>query len=535
MSDPTPPDTRELGFDIPAFSMQLPEPGVVKLAPVTDITGSNGNKKLKKPPIGVEMGVPQSMPFGTFTDWITGQLLAPNNQLVPLENLVEMRRKDGTARAMLQLLRLPILRSLKDSEFIEPEEGGEQETEFMNQVFSLPPSSGGMTVSRSKFIRNALLALSEGFAVFEKVYDIPKQGPLEGKVTYRKLAHRDARTIRFIIDDHGGFDGVKQTANYKGSLKDIVIPKEKVWFYAVNEEENPFYGVSMFEAAWHHWDIKRKLYYIWHIAAQVAAVAARMGTYPRSADPTEIAAFQTMLSNFGFNASGTHPKDFEVQFANVSGTFNFEALVNHQNAQMAKSVLVKFLEDEARQVLIENGQTDTADADFFVMTEEALMDEIAESIDHYLVPDLVDYNFGSGKYPKFKFGLLNDATKDVIKDLFTAIATAQDSMWTDEFIREMEKKLTERLGLEVDYEAVEQREAEEAERQSMLEQAYFQQQGGGPGAQDEEQGGGPPGQQPTGPPAVAAAAGIPIEMARVIDKVERLMLTRREADLDGDG
>ena len=159
------------------------------------------------------------------------------------------------------------------------------------------------------------------------------------------------------MDEHGGFNGVRQTAPMAGRGNERVkIDKEDCWYYSVNEEENPHYGVSMFEAAWHHWDHKRKLYYISHIGAQMAATQGRMGKIPPSATPEEIRAFKQMLADFGFNSSGTIKEGWDVTFTNMNTNFDFIALINHQNQQMAKSVLAKFMEDEGRQVLIENGQ-----------------------------------------------------------------------------------------------------------------------------------------------------------------------------------
>jgi hypothetical protein len=470
-----------------------------------------------KPALDKELGVPTAMPFTSFLDVVSGEYLAPNTALVSIDRLVEMRQKDGTVRALLRLFQLPIMKSLKEAEWVEPEEGGAtEETQFANDMFSLPPSSGGMSVSMTRVVRNALLALLEGFSVFEQVRYVPDDGPNKGKIVLRKLAHRDARTIEFIVDEHGGFDGVRQTAAVKGSTERIKIKKENCWYYTVNEEENPHYGISMFEAAWHHWDIKRKLYYIAHVAAQMAATQGRVGMIPKSASPEETKNFRQMLADFGFNTSGTHPEGFDVKFTNMNTNFDFMNLINHQNQQIAKSVLAKFLEDENRQVLIENAGPD-ASADFFVMAIESVMGEIAESWTHYLLPPYIDWNFGSSKYPVYRFGVVADATRDTIKDLFIAIATAQTSMWTKEFIRDLEKTLVERLGLDVDYDEVDKREEAEAAEQAKLQEQYMQQQAGGaPGGQE----------------VPASALGGGLSLNRIMDNVEKLMLARRESDLD---
>jgi hypothetical protein len=61
------------------------------------ISLANGAKGPGKPSLGQELGVPHSMPFGSFTDWLTGESFAPNTALVSLDKLVEMRQKDSGA------------------------------------------------------------------------------------------------------------------------------------------------------------------------------------------------------------------------------------------------------------------------------------------------------------------------------------------------------------------------------------------------------------------------------------------------------
>lgn len=429
-----------------------------------------------------EFGVPNTMPFGSWTTH-SGELEADNHQIVPVENLMEMRKKDGQARALLRLLTLPIWRAATEGEWIAPAEGGgEKETEFMNLMWTLPPQAGGMTISWPKLVRQITLALADGVSTFEEVRRVAKDGPLKGKIVLKKLAYRDPRTIKFLVDKNGGFDGLRQRTVANGAAVDVKIPRDKCWYYAANEEENPFYGLSWFESAFFHYEVKKKLYYIAHVAAQMAAVPGRVGKMPeqgsRNIDVRRVEAVRKAMKDFAFNHSMIMPPGWDMIPFNANSGFNFLELVDHHNLQMSKSVMAKFLDDEQRQVLIENANAE-AGSDFFVMALEAVMSEISESLSHYVCPKYIDWNFDSSTYPTYKFGVLADSTKDAIKELFTAISTAQSSMWTPEFIRELEKKLTDRLGLDVDYTEVEKREEEEAakmEEQQRQELELYQQQ-----------------------------------------------------------
>lgn len=423
------------------------------------------------PVIGNEFGVRK----GNVWSWDTasGLTIAPPDYLaVPIDELVQMRRSDGQARALMRLMTLPIRASLRDSEWILPEgtEGGEEEVDFANAMWNLPPNAGGMTTPKMALLKQTLLAITDGVSVFEEVRQVPQTGPLAGKITIRKLAYRDPRTIKFLTDDSGGFEGVRQKTSVNGKEVDVILAKDKVIYYAANEEENQFYGVSFFEPAYKHYDLKRKLYYVAHVAAQLAAVPGRLGKIGANAanDVRKIGQFQEALSNFAFNFSMTYPDGWDVKEFNSNTSFDFLRLIDHHNMMMAASVLAKFMQMEDRQVLIDNGKAD-ASADMFVLELEAIMQEIAEVWSNYLMPKYMDWNFGSGIYPVFKFGQLTDSARDTIKELFTTLSPAGNLNCTPEFLRETERKLALRLGYDIDYDAIAAREEQQAIMQEQLQ------------------------------------------------------------------
>lgn len=486
------------------------------------------------PLVGTEYGVTTPLPGGTYDAYLgttTGEI--PRFGLVSIENLVEMRRKDGQARALYRLLTLPIRAALQTAEWVEPDEGGaEQETEFANLLFNTPPQNGGMTTPVTKILRNTLLALGDGYAVFEEVRHVPTVGPLKGKIALQKLAYRDSRTIRFRIDKKGGFDGVRQVTSLGGKAIDVVIPAEKVWYYAANEEENPYYGVSVFESAWQHYDIKRKLYYIAHLAAQFAAIPGRSGKVPKGFDINELKQFKQSLADFAFNTSMTYPEGYEVEFHNNTAAFDFLKLIDHHNHMMSRSVLGGFIDNEDRPALVDIAQSDPQ-ADLFMMSIEAIMNEIAESWTYHLMPKYIDWNFGTQKYPVFKFGKLADAAKSTIKDVFTAVVTSSILNCTPEFVREMEMKLSEELGLDIDYKEIEKREEEAAQQAQEEAQAQAEQEAAMQAAQPAPAPGAPNG--PPKPPQLVAASGRDADIDELVGMAQALLQRHIDEDLAGLG
>lgn len=863
---------------------------------VSKKSGGNPPANAAKPKpseLGTEFGVAASFPVTTFESFSFGQtgtssgvfLLGNRANSVPVDKLIEMRRRDSMTRMLLRMFILPILSCAADGEWVSPDDvkGAEKEVEFANLMFRLPPYAGGMSASLNLVLRQTLLALVEGFSVFEEVRVVPDHGPLKGKITLRKMAHRDSSTIRFLVDEHGGFNGVVQKATYPdGTTREQVVPRDKVlfytcftgdtevslldgtevpisevvrrvqsgeelWSYSVKDgrvvpgrithgqsmgvrslvavtldngevvrctpehrwmlrdgsykaaedlvegdalmplyrrsqglgraskqyeqvyhpgaggwqfthravsdflygpcesgqlthhkdvnafnnapnnlqrvtfeehrqihadmsaacskvmkakwsdpnwrakqisvlnspeyvakqraahtserraatgermrawmlenaphtrrdvtveliadvareqfglaetaavlgvhpdtvlsriresgkaqswaefsdllgiatpvrlsgsvvfdyltsevedevrsadggwvrvgfvesyreqqtirkwfltnpayglkykfrrgeffvaaaearapqylnhkvvsverlgdqaqeevfditvedhhnfalsagvfvhncqpEENAMYGVSMFESAWYNYDTKSKLYYVAHVAAQMAAVPGRIGTYPMGASPSQVNAFKKALSEFAFNTSLTVPQGWNVSPFSSAGQFNFLEYINHHSQQQAKSVLLQFADSDQRLAVIENGGAD-ASADFFLQALESIMDDIAEVWSIHLMPKYIDWNFGSGKYPIWRFGRISDSARDTIKEVFTSIVTSSVLNCTPEFMRQSEEKLAKRLGYDIDYTAVREREEQAAEQQAQLAEAQAQQ------------------------------------------------------------
>jgi hypothetical protein len=421
-----------------------------------------------KPRPLVQVGFGDFLPF---TEPYRGSHLVRKMDDVTISQLVRMRQTDGQARALYRLITLPIRAALQTATFVPAAnvEGGEEEAEFIDQLFTLPPNAGGMSVPFTRVIAQMLQALFDGFAPFELVYDYASKGPLKGKWVLKKMNYLPAETVKFLVTEEGSFDGFRQiTQKPGGKILDVKIPRDACVYYAAQEEENKFYGRSYFESAFYHYDKKLKLYYLMHLAAQRSAVGTRVGTVPEDHDVSELNAFRAGLADLGVAQWMTKPENYEVEVLKEGGSFDFLSYINHHNSQMSKSILAAFFDENqgtgGDASLVDFGkQTDS----LFVMMLQTVMTEIASIINHYIIPRFIDWNFNSGRYPEFRWGAFTDDQKDAIKDVFTGLAGIQGGNFTKEFFREAEKKLADEFGLQIDYESIEQREQEEMEAEAV--------------------------------------------------------------------
>lgn len=417
-----------------------------------------------KPRPDFEVGVSAHLPWQTPYQSMWEALHLDD---VTVRQLSAMRRTDGQARALYRLITLPIRAALKTATYT-PEEGvdgGEEEALFVQQMFTLPATGGGMKIPFGRVIAQMLMGIFDGFSAFEMVYWKPTDGPLKDKWTLRKLAHRPSEQLTFLLNDKSEFVGLRQQTMYHDKQIDVVIDAQDVAYYAANEEERPFYGISYFNSAYKHWEAKFKLYVVAHIAAQRAAVGTRVGYLPMSPVKEEKADFQRALADLGIAQWMTVPLDYKVESLKEFTGFDFLAYINHHNSQMSKSVLAAFFDDSqgtgGDASLVDFGRQSDS---LFLLMLQTIMGEIEEVINTQIIPKFIDWNFASGKYPLFRFGTMTEEQKGALLDLFKALAGVSPDATpvTPEFFREAERQVAEEFGLEVNWEAVAEREEEEA-------------------------------------------------------------------------
>lgn len=416
----------------------------------------------------IEMGSSFNGPLSAWNEWRKDAYLLYSKPRVSLEDLVAMRRSDGQARALANLVSLPIQLALQTGRWVAPPGGGgEEETEFANLLWTLPPALGGMTTPAHQLISQIVLALFDGFAPFELVTHIPTSGPLKGKRTLRKMAYRDPRTVTLLQDERGGYAGYRQVVMRPGhGMLDKTLSPSKTALFTVQGSENPLYGVSFFESSYPHYEAKMKWYYISEMAGQFAAVPGRIGTVPKGAKVSDLMAFKQALESFYFNTTLLKKDGYEVEPFNSSSGFNFMQFIDHHNMMMAKSVLASFFESEQRTVLVENS-TEDASADIFLLSMETLAADFASVLTNHVMPKYIKENFkNSDKFPVFKPGPLSDNARKKIHALFERLAISSILNTTPEMVRNLEKIVAGDLALNVDYEEIEAREEEAAIQQA---------------------------------------------------------------------
>lgn len=367
-----------------------------------------------------------------------------NTDKVTVADLVKMRKEDGTASALYNIMTLPIMANPWDIE-ADPEDVDGVQAKFIKEAFSRPSYRGGMSTPFSLVIADALRAVLEGYRLFEKVYAIND----DGKIVYRKIASRDNSTISILMDDRGGFNGAKQQAYIGGKFDTVTIPRDRCFLFTFGKEKNWLTGESAFSAAYYHYDKKHRAYYLAHQALQQFAIPPKVGIAPSGVkNQQDIDDAVAVLDNLAVNSSAALPNGWSVEALSSTGRIDPLALIDHHDAAMARSILAHFI------MLGSGGSTgswalSSDQSDMFILALRGLMDNLEEHITAYLVADLIDYNFEVPHYPKFRFADLTTQTTNLVKEAFMKIMEKDPSKVNDFVIEGVVKRMAELLEIDI--------------------------------------------------------------------------------------
>lgn len=352
--------------------------------------------------------------------------------------------KDGKLGCIEQALCLPILSA---GWRLVPAEGGEKIAEDLEEFLRMGSLEGGMRTPFNMVIAQATSARAYRKAFFEKVYR-----EQDGKIFYDKIAFRPAETCRVARDPRtGAYMGYRQTPVRMGTpsltqTKDIDVRPPYAWVHVNGQRRNPLSGVSDLQVPlWCH-ETKMKILYLW---TTFLATQAEPRTVASGGDPEDNARRLATLRGGGVVGlpNGTEVKVLE---SNGTAATSFKEMINYLDTQMSASVLAGFTDLTSGASGTGSYALSQDQSDFFVQSLEAYSAELAESITHNVVGDLVVFNHGrEAKFPRFEFEPLADGDVDRCITLLQALANGQ-SVLPFAFIDELAMKTAGYLELDPD-------------------------------------------------------------------------------------
>lgn len=374
---------------------------------------------------------------------------------IKVEDFRYMKDNDGTVKSLYQILRMPIMANtwrLDPADYATDaqKQAAQEQADQVASNFQLPPHRGGMSTPFRLVLARTLKAVLEGYALAEKVFAVSDNG----KIVYRKIAFRDVTKITVLTDDKGGFAGYKQSYYDPETkkIKDVTVPVEYCFLYTYNKDEDEIYGQSAFQAAFYHWDRKRRLYYLYEQAVEKGAMPPKMLEVQEGNDDSDSkkSANLAAMTNFGIDSAVLVPTGYKLSpYDAGKGRIDPMPGIDHHDAQMARSVLAQFIllgnSDKTGSFALSKSH-----ADLFMMALKGMMAEIEEHINSYLIPQLIDYNYDTPLYPEFHFNDMTDDTSEFIEGIFTEIVKKSGTKMPQSFLDGLVKKVAERLDIDMD-------------------------------------------------------------------------------------
>jgi len=304
-------------------------------------------------------------------------------------------------------------------------------------------------------LTSTLTAVDFGFAAHEIVYDV-KDITLNRKyeeksffdkkaVVWKKFKSLYPDTVNIKLDEMENFDGIVQ----KWVGNDIRIPVEKSFIFTHDKGDSfgNLFGVSRLKPAYDCW-------YWW-----ISLVQFMMRYFERKGTPPVIVKFP-----LGQTKDGTDHADIALEmgkaligesviaipsttYENTPPKWDLNYLLDDKRGEMFLSALT-FFENKMLRGMFVPERTITQDssskagsyslsqthADMFLLGEEALLVDIENQLNKYVVRRLIEYNFGA-KAPQcyIKIERITEARKGFLKDVFmemikkgTAIPAARE-------------------------------------------------------------------------------------------------------------
>jgi len=389
---------------------------------------------------GTERG---SSAKGTDSLMYDGEIDVSYDKLKPT-HFATMRQIDGTVSAMYNVLTMPIVANPWS---IKPEDDSPEaqaQADFVRDCLTRPPHKGGMSTPFQLVLKDMLRALLEGFRVYEKVFELR-----DGKVVYKKIGTRDTSTIVIKVDSKGGFNGFKQEIWDGNKNVEVTIPLQYAFLFTANKEHHHIKGESMFRAAYTHYDKKQKLYYLAQLAAQAAAVAPKTVKAPANAKQEELDAYTANAAAMAVNSVIGLQDGWDLNTLDSNkGRFDLMPLIEHHNAEMARSILAQFM-------MLGTGSNvgswalSQDQSDMFVLALRSVMSDIEEHISSYLIPDLIDYNFATKRYPTFEFANITDATVSFLKEVSLKLLDKRPESMPEDLVKGIQKKIADHFEIEI--------------------------------------------------------------------------------------
>lgn len=331
-----------------------------------------------------ELGYSSPSPF---TAWTREERVGELRDKLGIRKYYDMKRADGTIRGALRLLKTPVMAARW---FVEP--ASDSTLDHNIAKFVEANLFEKMNVPWHRTLEDSLLMCEYGYMPLEKVYDWDPDD--KSKLILKKLAPRHPLDIQeWEYDAAGGPNGIVMDPTEANGYSNIFIPINKLVVFVLEQEAGDMRGISILRSAYKHYFYKDTLYKIDAIQKERHGIGVPIIKLPLGFSASDRALADDLGRNLRTNerAHITVPANWEVMFAKLEGMpVDCLPSIQHHNDQIMQNIVAPFYRDS-------NAKEDAMN--MFYKGTRYIASTIADTMNRYVIKQLVDFNFSRGKYP----------------------------------------------------------------------------------------------------------------------------------------
>lgn len=356
----------------------------------------------RDPGMSVSIGVQE---FGyaslsPFTSWTRDERIPELRDKIGIRTYYDMKRADGTVRSMLRYIKTSVMAGRW---YLEPASDSTIDQNIAEYIED--NLFNRLNLPWHRVVEDALSMCEYGYFPMEKVYGVDDKNP--GKIMLRKLAPRHPLDIReWLYDINGGPNGIIMESTEATGWVPIDIPIAKLVVFVIEQEGGDMRGISLLRSAYKHYYYKDALYKIDAIQKERHGIGVPIIKLPLGFSQEDKVTAENLGRNLRTNerAHIVAPENWTIEFAKLEGQpVDCMTSIKHHNDQIMINILAPFYNDPTAK---EDSMT------MFYKSTRYVATTIAETFNHFLIPQMVDYNFARGGYPKLRVRRIGE-TEDI--------------------------------------------------------------------------------------------------------------------------
>lgn len=349
-----------------------------------------------------------------------------------LKTYDRMRRSDGTVRAALMVIKLPILGAEwglkpadeKNAEALRAKELCEYSL-FTNNNFE-------------SILREALTMLDFGFSLFEQVFEVAKVGGRQYVVLKDLMFMKQTSLRKWSAGTETNEEGkpveVPGITQLLLNGDEAAIPEIKLSVFTHDKEGDNYEGIALLRAAYKHWYMKDVLYQIDAIAAEKQGLGILKVKTPKAAKEEDKEKAREIAREQRSNEEAfiEELEGYEFEFMDMKGktTRDIVPSIQHHDRMILQSVLAQFLSIGSEK---SGGSLAASDnqSELFLMAEEATAKVVASVFNDTVIKNICLLNgIPVENAPKLTYGRIGKDSIQVFSEalnkLFTSGAVTPD-------------------------------------------------------------------------------------------------------------